>query len=85
MVWAYPRDVILYARSSYCYNNMFIIYPFSDIILFYKLFWSLIQKNCGNVCHYVTFHDVTSSCFLSLAPCLKFSLLNVAAKAGNRS
>ena len=33
-----------------------------------------------NVCHYVTFLDVTSSCFPSLVPCLKFTLGNVAAK-----
>ena len=26
MIWANPRDVILYARSSYYYNDMFIIY-----------------------------------------------------------
>ena len=28
MVWPYPRDVILYARSSYFHNNVFIIYLF---------------------------------------------------------
>ena len=33
MVWPYPRDVILYARSSYFYNYMFFYIPFSDIIL----------------------------------------------------
>ena len=26
MVWPHPRDVILYARSFYYYDNMFIIY-----------------------------------------------------------
>ena len=30
MVWPHPRDVILYARSSYYYDNMFIICLFSD-------------------------------------------------------
>ena len=55
--------------------------PFSDIILIvYNLFWYLIPKNCGNVCHNVTFLDVTSSCFPSLVPCLIFTLCNVAAK-----
>ena len=35
--------MILYTRSSYCYNNIFIIYLFSEIFfLFYKLFWSFI-------------------------------------------
>ena len=32
MVWPHPRDVILYARSSYYYDNMFIICLFSDIL-----------------------------------------------------
>ena len=31
MVWPHPRDVIQYARSSYYYDNMFIICLFSDI------------------------------------------------------
>ena len=31
-------------------------------------------------CHYVTFHDVTSSCFPLLVSCLKFTLRNVALK-----
>ena len=54
MVWPHPRDAILYARSSYFYNNMFIICIFIlTLFWFYKLFWSLIQKKCRNVCHYV--------------------------------
>ena len=92
MVWPHPRDMILYARSSYFYNNMFIIYLFLTLFWFYKWFWSLIQKNCGNVCHYawschihVILYEVTSSCFPSLVPCLKFTLRNVATKAGNVS
>ena len=32
MVWPHPRDVILYARSSYFYGNMFIICLCSDIL-----------------------------------------------------
>ena len=28
VVWPHPRDVILYTRSSYYYDNMFIIYFF---------------------------------------------------------
>ena len=32
------------------------------------------------VCLYVSFLDVTSSCFLSLVPCLKFTLHNITAK-----
>ena len=28
MIRAYPQDVVLYARSSYYYNDMFIIYLF---------------------------------------------------------
>ena len=44
------------------------------------MFCFLIPKNCGKVCHYVTFLDVTSSCFPSLVPCLKFILRNIARK-----
>ena len=36
MVWPHPRDVILYARSSYYYDNMFIICLFSDILSDFK-------------------------------------------------
>ena len=60
MVWPHPRDVILYARSSYYYDNMFIICLFLTFFLILNLFWYLISKNCGNVCHNVTFLDVTS-------------------------
>ena len=41
MVWPHPRDMILYTKSSYYYNNMFIVYLFPELILFYKLFLSL--------------------------------------------
>ena len=34
MVWPHPRDVMLYAISSYYYDNMFIICLFSDILFF---------------------------------------------------
>ena len=55
----------------------------SDILSDFKTcFWSLIPKNCGNICHNVTLFDVTPTCVLSLEPCLQFNLLNVAAKAG---
>ena len=60
----------------------FVIVVFPDHT--HLLFWSLTPKNCGNVCHNVTFLDVTSICFPSLVPCLQFTLCNVAAKAGNR-
>ena len=36
MVWHYPRDVILYARSSYYYNNLFIICLFLTFFLILK-------------------------------------------------
>ena len=32
MVWPHPRDVILYARSSYYDDNIFIICLFSDTL-----------------------------------------------------
>ena len=84
MVWPHPRDVILNARSSYCYDNMFIICLFSDILSDFKTCLVFNPENYGKVCHNVTFLDVTSSCFLSLVPCLKFTLCNVAEKTGNR-
>ena len=36
MVWPHPRDVILYARSSYYYDNMFIICLFLIFFLILK-------------------------------------------------
>ena len=62
---------------------MFILCLFSDNLSdFKKPVWPLIPKNCGNFCHNIRFLDVTLSCFLSLVPCLKFSLCNIAAKIG---
>ena len=75
------HDIVRQIKSLL--NNMFIIYLFLTLLWFYNLFWSLIPKNCGNVCHYVTFLDLASSCFPSLVPCLTFTVRNVAAKTGN--
>ena len=36
MVWPHPLDVIQYARSSYYYDNMFIICLFSDFFSDFK-------------------------------------------------
>ena len=36
MVWPHSRDVILYARSSYYYDNMFIICLFLTFFLIFK-------------------------------------------------
>ena len=36
MVWPHPRDVVQYARSSYYYDNMFIIFPFLAFLLILK-------------------------------------------------
>ena len=36
MVWPHPRDVMLYARSSYYYDNMFIICLFLTLFLIFK-------------------------------------------------
>ena len=47
MVWPHPRDVILYARSSYYYDNMFIICRFMTLFLILKPVLILIPKNCG--------------------------------------
>ena len=67
MVRPHPRDVILYY-----YDNMLIICLFSAFLLILKPVWSLILKNCGNVCHNVKFLDVTSTCF-----CLWFHACNL--------
>ena len=72
MVWPHPLDVIQYARSSYYYDNMLFICLFSAFLLILKSVWSLIPKNCRNVCHNVTFLDVTSTCF-----CLWFHACNL--------
>ena len=81
MVWPHPRDVILYARSSYYYDIMFIICPFSDILSDFQTFNpEKLRERLPNF----TFLDVTSTCFPSLVPCLQFTLRNVTVKAGNR-
>ena len=82
MVWPHPRGVILYARSNYYYNNMFIIYPFLTLFWIYNLFWSLIPQTLRERLPllYVSFLDVTSFMFPSLVSCLKFTLRNVAEK-----
>ena len=41
MVWPHPPDVIQYARSSYYYDDMFIICPFSDILSDFKTCFDL--------------------------------------------
>ena len=63
MVWPHPRDVILYARSSYYYDNMFIICLFLTFSLILKLFLVFNPEKYGKACHNVTFLDVTSTCF----------------------
>ena len=42
---------------------MFIIDLFSDINLILKFLWSLIKKNCGNVCHYAHFLTLCNHVF----------------------
>ena len=41
MVWPHPLDVILYARSSYYFDNIFIISLFSDILSDFKTCFGL--------------------------------------------
>ena len=54
MIWPHPRDVILHARSSYFYDNMFIICLFSDIHSDFKtcFVWNQISADtrCIQVC-----------------------------------
>ena len=63
---------------------MFVIYHFSYIIMILYFVLDFNPEKVRNVCHYVTFLDVTSSCFPSLVQCLKFTLHNVATKTGNQ-
>ena len=44
MVWPHPRDMILYARSSYYYDNMFIICLFPDILSDFKTCFGLKSR-----------------------------------------
>ena len=72
MVWPHPRDVIQYARLSYYYDNMFIVCLLYDILFDFKTcFGPINSENCLNVCHNITFLDVTSTCF-----CLWFHVCN---------
>ena len=84
MVWPHPRDVILYARSSYYFDNMFIICLFLTFFLILKPVLALNPGKLRELLNNVTFLDVTSTCFPSLVPCSQFTLRNVSAKAGNR-
>ena len=83
MVWPHPRDLILYARSSYYYDNMFIICLFSDILSDFKTCFGLLSRKIAGTFN-ITLHFLTSTCFPSLVPCLQVTLRKVAAKAGNR-
>ena len=85
MVWPHPQDMKLYARSSYYYDNMFIICLFLTFFLILKPVLVFIPEKLGERLPLpFTFLDVTSTCFPSLVPCLQFTLRNVVAKAGNR-
>ena len=67
MIWANPRDVILYPRSS-CYHNNFFSVIF--LILYIVLVFNL-EKNCENLCLQVSFltlqhHDSISGSMLEI-------------------
>ena len=47
IVWPHPRDVILYAKSSYYYDNMFIICLFSDIPSDFKIVLVFYPEKLG--------------------------------------
>ena len=63
MVWPHPRDVILYARSSYYYDNMFIICLFLTFFLILKPVLVFNPEKLRERLHNVTFLDVTSTFF----------------------
>ena len=79
MVWPHPRDVILYARSSYYYDNMFIICLFLTFFLILKPVLVFNPENAGTFA--ITLRFLTSRQYVFR---LQFTLRNVAAKAGNR-
>ena len=58
MIWAYPRDVILYARSSYYHKNMFIknsfLTFFSDFINCFGLVFNLEKVREHSPLRYVS-------------------------------
>ena len=60
MVWPHPRDVILYARSSYYYDNMFIICPFYDILSILKTCFGLEPRKIAGT-FAITLRFLTSS------------------------
>ena len=80
MIWAIPRDVMLYTRSSYYYNNMFITYLFSDFInvLVFN------PEKSRNLCIFISLLDVTPLSLPSLIPFLKLTFRHVTTKTGNR-
>ena len=59
MVWPHPRDVILYARSSYYYDNMFIICLFSDILSDFKACFGLKSRKIAGTIN-ITLRFLTS-------------------------
>ena len=59
MIWPHPRDVILYTRSSYYYDNMFIICLFSDILSDFKTCFGLLFRKIAGTFS-ITLHFLTS-------------------------
>ena len=84
MVWPHPRDVILFTRSSYYYDDMFINSLFLTFFLILKPVLVFNPEKIAGTLPKRYFLDVKSTYFPSLVPCLQFTLRNVAAKAGNR-
>ena len=59
MVWPHPRDVILCARPTYYYDNMFIIFLFSDILSDFKTCFGLQSRKIAGTFS-ITFRFLTS-------------------------
>ena len=79
MVCPHPRVMIQFVRLSFYYNNIFIIYLFLTLFCFYKLLWSLIQKNVRTFA--LTFRLLTLRLHVFVSgSMLKFTLRNVAQK-----
>ena len=67
-------------ETCYCTPDQVTIMIICLLYAFFLTFFLILKpdlvfnpKNCGNVCHNVTFLDVKSTCFPSLVPCLQFT------------
>ena len=94
------HDVIFWVRCGarlYRFLIFFLFLTFTIIIIclsytffqtlfrFYKIVLAIKSEKLRELLpFYITFLDITSSCFLYRVPCLNITLCNVGAKTGNQ-